>query len=379
MQESLFDYSAKLYNEAEFQNRNGDKMNEFNSVSVIIPSYDPDEKLIPTINGLLKEGFSDIIVIDDGSHPENKKFFPESGGGVTVLRHDVNRGKGAGLKTAFKYILENRPDIAGCVTADGDGQHQPKDIANCVRDMLANPNSIVLGARDFSLPGVPDRSKKGNRITCGVFRVLFGMNLSDTQTGLRVFPRSVIPDMLEVRGDRYEYETNMLLAIKRIGIPFREVKIDTVYINDNETSHFRPVRDSIRIYGLICAFFLSSVISAIIDVGLFTLFNILFAATGIKYAYAFAVGCARIISSAVNYTVNRRVVFGRGTRGSVFRYYILAAAVLFVSAGCGQLAANLIPFKAAWLQTIIKAAIDGVMFVLSFRVQHEWVFGNKKK
>lgn len=353
-------------------------MTEFARVPVIVPSYDPDEKLKNTVAGLLAEGFSDVIVVDDGSHPENKQNFPDEGGGVTVLRHEVNRGKGAGLKTAFRYILENRPDAIGCVTADGDGQHRPGDIAACVREMLANPGSVVLGARDFSLPGIPERSRKGNRITCTVFRLLFGMKLSDTQTGLRAIPRECLADFLTVRGDRYEYETNMLLEIKRSGTPFREVKIETVYINDNETSHFRPIRDSIRIYGLICAFALSSALSAVIDIGLFTLFNFLFGKWGVPYEYFLAFAGARVISSAVNYTVNRKAVFGRDDNSSVGRYYILAAAILVISGLLGSVITHLVPEGWGWLDTLIKAAVDLVMFAASFRIQHEWVFKAKK-
>ena len=166
-------------------------MNDFYSIPVVIPSYNPDEKLAQTVLGLKNAGFRDIIVIDDGSSAETKKNFPEPGDGVTVLRHEVNRGKGAGLKTAFRYILENRPDAAGCVTADGDGQHRTEDIAACAKAMLSEKDRVILGARDFSLPHVPERSKKGNRITSRVFRLLFGMKITDTQTGLRAIPRNI--------------------------------------------------------------------------------------------------------------------------------------------------------------------------------------------
>ena len=283
-------------------------MNDFYSIPVVIPSYNPDEKLAQTVLGLKNAGFRDIIVIDDGSSAETKKNFPEPGDGVTVLRHEVNRGKGAGLKTAFRYILENRPDAAGCVTADGDGQHRTEDIAACAKAMLSEKDRVILGARDFSLPHVPERSKKGNRITSRVFRLLFGMKITDTQTGLRAIPRKYLAPFIRVSGDRYEYDSNMLLSMKRDSIPFSEVKIDTVYIDDNQTSHFRPVRDSIRIYGLILSFVLSSVISFLIDTGLFTLFNI-FLFSWNEYSYAISLVCARVISSSANYLINRRVVF----------------------------------------------------------------------
>jgi len=351
--------------------------NEFNNISVVIPSYDPDEKLLPTIEGLISEGFTDIIIIDDGSKAETKKFFPKETENITVLVHEVNKGKGAGLKTAFRYILDNRPDSLGCVTADSDGQHKPSDIAECVRAMIREKDKIILGSRDFSLPHVPAKSRKGNRITSAVFKLLFGMKISDTQTGLRAFPKSVLGDMLEVRGDRYEYETNMLISMKRNHIGFAEVKIETVYINGNETSHFRPVRDSIRIYGLICAFALSSVLSFVVDIGIFTLLNFILSKTGVNYAYFVSVVCARVISAAVNYTVNRKVVFGTGNSSSVSRYFILAFFILVISAGVGQFLTNVIAPSAKILESVIKAVVDTILFLLSFKIQNEWVFGKK--
>ena len=365
-------------------------MEEFDRVPVIIPSYNPDEKLAETVAGMKAAGFSDVIVVDDGSREDTKKFFPAEGGGVTVLRHEVNRGKGAGLKTAFRYILEHRPDAVGCVSADGDGQHRPEDVAACVREMLANPGEIVLGARDFTLPGIPARSVGGNRFTCRVFRLLFGMKLSDTQTGLRAFPRSALPTMLSARGERYEYETNMLITMKRQAIPYREVTIQTVYIDDNAASHFRPVRDSIRIYGIIVAFALSSVISMLLDVTLFTVFNLLLARWGegfpadslpwwAIYRYGISVAAARVISSAVNYTLNRRVVFASGDRASVARYYTLAVCQLAVSAAIGQTLVHVLPIpdSAKWIETAIKLAVDTFLFFFSFRIQNAWVFRSK--
>lgn len=352
-------------------------MNDFYSIPVVIPSYNPDEKLAQTVLGLKNAGFRDIIVIDDGSSAETKKNFHEPGDGVTVLRNEVNRGKGAGLKTAFRYILENRPDAAGCVTADGDGQHRTEDIAACAKAMLSEKDRVILGARDFSLPHVPERSKKGNRITSCVFRLLFGMKITDTQTGLRAIPRKYLAPFIRVSGDRYEYETNMLLSMKRDSIPFSEVKIDTVYIDDNQTSHFRPVRDSIRIYGLILSFVLSSVISFLIDTGLFTLFNI-FLFSWNEYSYAISLVCARVISSSANYLINRRVVFQNGEKSSVVRYYILAAVLLTVSASVGQLFSQFLSLPKP-VETVIKIAVDLVMFIVSFRMQHTWVFKNKSE
>ncbi|MBQ6614681.1 MAG: glycosyltransferase family 2 protein [Clostridia bacterium] len=201
-------------------------------VSVIVPSLNPDEKLCNTIKSLLEVGFTDIICVNDGSREDCLKYFPPESENITRLTHEVNRGKGAALKTAFSYIVENRPDSIGAVTVDGDGQHAAKDVLACVEQMVEDGDKIILGCRDFSLSHVPARSRFGNRLTSGVFRALCGLKISDTQTGLRAFPSAYYKDMLEVSGDRFEYETNMLLEMKARKIPYGEVKIDTVYIEE---------------------------------------------------------------------------------------------------------------------------------------------------
>ena len=224
-------------------------------VTVIVPSYNPDEKLVKTVDGLLEYGFTDVLVVDDGSAEDKKVFFKEVAAkpGVTVIHHYVNRGKGRAMKTAFKYCLKNRPGIDGVITVDGDGQHLPKDIAACVYSMSGHKDDIILGVRDFSRPEVPFKSKFGNNLTSFIFR-LCGIKITDTQTGLRAIPYEHLKDMLRIKGERYEYETEQLLVFKKLGIGVHEVTIDTVYIDDNESSHFNPVKDSIRIYKVIFKF-----------------------------------------------------------------------------------------------------------------------------
>ena len=226
--------------------RNGHKMTEKSftqRVTVVVPSYQPDEKLCRIFAELENEGFDDIIVINDGSSPEKKAFFPDpkEHPAVTLLEHEVNRGKGAALKTAFEYFRANRPDRVGVVTADGDAQqrvqrlaaldvhvrghgqageqvdradgdaqHRAVDIAACSR-LMVEKDAPVLGVRNFDLEHVPAKSRMGNKITSTVFLLLCGLKISDTQTGLRAIPASYLGELCQVDGDRYEYETNMLL------------------------------------------------------------------------------------------------------------------------------------------------------------------------
>ncbi len=364
---------------------------ELNKISVVLPSLDPDEKLLAVIDGLLSVGFSDIILVNDGSKPENMHFFetaaqhPE----VHLLHHEVNKGKGAALKHAFRYFLENRPEGLGVVTVDGDNQHRPEDTRACVEKMLETGN-VVLGCRDFSLPHVPKRSRVGNNMTCGVFRFLVGMKVSDTQTGLRAIPRSVLPDFSQVYGDRFEYETNMLLAMKEQNLPHDEVKIQTVYIEENKSSHFRAVRDSWRIYRLILGHFfrytMAGLVSWIIDSGLFALFAWLLQDVLKGFLLtAVPVVAARVISSLANFFMNKNLVFHShiSTGKAMLKYYALAVPTLILqllltdgtyrlfSIGEHQIA----------LRTLIHTIVMTVLFIISYLIQQRWVFTqhNKKK
>ena len=364
-------------------------MMDLKNISVVLPSLDPDDKLITVIDGLLETGFTDIILVNDGSKPENLHYFetaathPE----VHLLHHEVNRGKGAALKTAFTWFLENRPDAAGVVTVDGDNQHHPADTKACSEQMMRS-NKVVLGCRDFSLPHVPPRSRMGNNITCGVFKIMVGMTISDTQTGLRAIPTHAVKAFLTFKGDRFEYETNMLLAMKEQCIDFEEVKIRTVYIEENKSSHFRAVRDSWRIYKLILAHFfrytLSSLLSAVVDEGVFTLLSWLLqnTLTGLLLT-AVPTITARVVSSLLNFFVNKKVVFHSnvGTGKAMLRYYALAIPMLLAQLGLTH--GVYLLFSISGSQTVLRAVIYAMIMVVlyfaSFMIQQRWVFAGRKK
>ena len=352
------------------------------NISLIIPAYKPDEKLLTTLNDAKNAGFNDILVVDDGSGSEFEEIFKSVTelSFCTLLRHPKNKGKGAALRTAFTYFLENRKEGLGVITADADGQHLTKDILSVAEKMIET-NHIVLGCRDFTAPQVPPRSKFGNRCTIGVFRLFFGMKISDTQTGLRAFPTSVLPDLIAIEGDRYEFETNMLFFMSRNSTPFEEVVIDTVYIDDNSSSHFRVIRDSLRIYGLIIKYLFSSVGAMLIDNLAFFLLKqfpfITIAAIPQTFPAAFL---ARVISSLVNYYVNAKVVFADvANKKTLAKYYILAAVQIAVSAAVVFLLEKLLFVNLAIISTVIKMIVDTLLFFISFRIQHKWVFNSRKE
>ena len=215
---------------------------------IVLPSLNPNEKFDRVLDGLLEAGFQHIVIVDDGSDAAHQKHFarartfPE----CVVIPHLGNKGKGRALKDGFAAALARFPEAEGVITIDGDGQHLTQDIIACGNRMLEEKTQVVLGCRNFDLPGVPARSVAGNKTTSRMFR-LYGIKLSDTQTGLRAIPRQYLQRFCGIAGDRFEYETNMLLKMKQWGIGFSEQPIETVYEDENAGSHYNAVKDSWRI------------------------------------------------------------------------------------------------------------------------------------
>lgn len=354
-------------------------------VTIILPSLDPDEKFLNVVTGLVREGFEDIVIVNDGSKAENLPWFERAAEmpGCTVLTHEVNKGKGRALKTAFEYVNENRPHSQGVVTIDGDGQHLLADIVSCAKVMLEHEDKIIMGCRDFNAPGIPARSRGGNKFTSALFLIGCGIRLSDTQTGLRAIPKQYLEHFCGVEGERFEYETNMLLDMKRENIPFEEVSITTVYEGDNEGSHFRPVVDSIKIMKPIVKFMMSSFVgfmissgtSFVLDLGIYYLALRLIGDGA--YSILAATIIARVISSFYNFNMNRKMVFGSTAdyKKTMVRYYLLCVVQLLTSAGLVTLLKSFIP-GGAFVATVVKACVDTCLFLISYQIQKHWVFKN---
>ena len=364
-------------------------MNELSQISVVLPSLDPDEKLITVVDGLLEYGFSHIILVNDGSKQENLHYFTDLAAQhpeITLLHHEVNKGKGAALKNAFRWFLENRPDGYGVVTVDGDNQHHPEDTRACCEHMLKTGHA-VLGCRDFNQEDVPARSSFGNKTTSMIFKIFVGMTISDTQTGLRALPRKILEELVDVYGDRFEYETNMLLAFKTKGIAFDEVKIRTVYIEENKSSHFRVIHDSWRIYKLILAHFfrytLSSVACFVVDSGMvFLLTKVLGSFLMDPLLSGISTVGARVVSSLINFFMNKKLVFQAkvSTAKAMVRYYALAIPQLAVQWLLNQGLYTLLGIteQQAGMRTLIHILVMCVLFIVSFTIQQRWVFAPEK-
>lgn len=223
---------------------------------ILIPAYEPDNKLIKLVENLSKEYF-DILIIDDGSGSNYKSIFDECEKNSKVISYEVNQGKGYALKTGYKYIKDTYKEEYVIVTMDCDGQHTIKDAKKLIEEVIQNKNILVLGKRIRS-EKTPLRSRVGNAITRFVYKITTGLDVYDTQTGLRVFSNELIDYMLEIEGNRFEYEMNVLLSCAKDKIKIKEIVIETIYIDNNSKSHFNGIKDSYRIYKNIIKFLLSS-------------------------------------------------------------------------------------------------------------------------
>ena len=355
--------------------------------TVVIPAYKPDEKLPEVIRALQASGLSDVVVVNDGSGAAfDPVFRTVKELGCTLLVHEVNRGKGAALKTAFRYLAERGGSDVIC-TADADGQHLPRDILATLREAGAHPGSLVLGGRGFT-GNVPLRSKVGNAFSRWTFRLFTGVKVYDTQTGLRAFTADLLPLVSAVKGDRYEYEMQMLCDAAREKVPVREVRIETVYLEDNKSSHFNALRDAGRVYGIllkngtgtayqIVSFLFSSGLSWVVDaLAYLLLFHLVFTGdVGPFHGATVSLLIARLISSLVNFTVNRSVVFKAGKRWwSVLGYGLLAVAVFF-----GNDALNRLFLGFSWPSFWAYLSAQAICFPISFLVQKLVIFRKRSR
>ena len=211
----------------------------------MIPAYNPDERLKSMIQQLQENGYAHIVVINDGSL--NHDIFKELEHNVIVLEHENNQGKGMAIKTGMHYCREHFQDNIGIITIDADGQHSIEDINNIYHVFLTNEKSIILGSRNFYGKNVPFQRKIGNLIFSHILERKMKKKIQDTQTGLRAIPFAYLQEFEQIRGDRYEYETNMLIYCIKNQMDMLEVDIQTIYKKGDHTSHFKGLRDSFKI------------------------------------------------------------------------------------------------------------------------------------
>lgn len=342
------------------------------NIVIVIPSLEPNAKMLDLVSSIRHQNqIWPIVIVDDGSGNDYDAVFEEAHEkhDCIVIRHAENKGKGAAIKAAIRYILSDLKNAQYMVTIDSDGQHTLEDMIKCVKAAEHHGNALVLGVRDFEKK-MPLRSRFGNVLTRNILRVTTGINIKDTQTGLRVIPTHFMDKLLEVPGDRFEYETNMLLETKRSNWEIHSQAISTIYIEDNASSHFRVIADSIAIYAVFIKYFLSSAASFLVDIGAYAILMGLLNDADL-HAIALSSISARGISSLFNYFVNRKVVFSNNSNNSFPKYFALVSIQIMVSAYLVFFGHLLFPIVDT---VLLKIMVDGLLFFFSYSIQKNYIF-----
>lgn len=335
-------------------------------IIAIIPAYKPDDNLVDVIKGLSKNIYK-IVIVDDGSGDSFKRIFNKvkSFKNVILLAHSINMGKGAAIKTALNRIKTDYPECSGVVTADADGQHLTSDIIKVIKSLKGRKRVLVMGIRSFD-NNVPTRSMLGNKLTSFFMKMLYNINLKDTQTGLRCFSVDFIHELLIIPFNRYEFELEMLLKAKKMKYEIEEVSIQTVYIEKNVTSHFNPIIDSIKIYIVLFRYFISSMLTALID------YTIFIFCSGFIHNILLNTYLARMVALIVNYLLVRNIVFhSRKKVSKTLPFYILLVAT------SGFISASIISFLMDSINIgLVKAKImaEGIIYIANFVIQKELIF-----
>ena len=313
------------------------------NTSVLIPAYQPDEVLLQLVRELHAHDFS-IVVVDDGSGADYAPLFQSLLPYAQVLSYAKNGGKGFALKYGMRYLEKCGCDVF--ITADADGQHAVKDILR-VRDELEAGATFVLTTRTLHGKNIPFRSRFGNALSRFVCALTGGYYLADNQSGLRGFTAAYLPWLCNISGDKYDYEMNVLLYAERQELPILCLPIETIYLNDNQNSHFDPVKDTLRIY-------LRVICTARVSLAMGLLHSVLIATVSVLIGWnytIFTIPGAAIFVATVGYLCNRFIVF-RGLRyGCGPRTFIITAlrTMARYSLCCVLDALLTIPLFPAWL------------------------------
>ena len=351
-------------------------------IIILIPALNPPKDiLLSYIKDLKKRGFNRILIVDDGSDDSFKDYFEKLKKDleVDIFYHYKNYGKGRALKNAFNYVLNYYDDFSYLICADSDGQHRVEDIENIAKICKnSNKDILYLGSRNFDEENVPFKSRYGNKLTSFFYKLMFEDRINDTQTGLRAISKKHMKDFLDLDGERFEYEINMLINASKTGKEIKEIPIKTVYFDNNSETHFNPIKDSAKIYGVMFKtffkFFLSSIGSWLVDIGSFTIIQSLLSKVFTSFHPVIWISTllARMISGLFNFSINKNFVFDDDSKDKkiYLRYFILWLCQLILSAFLVDFVFSLVNMKSYF----IKIIIDSLIFLLSFKIQEKYIF-----
>lgn len=236
---------------------------------IIIPCYKPTSKL-KNILEKISPKIDNIILVDDGNSAKKKRYLVnliKKKLNIKLLSHPINLGKGASIKTALSYIMNNFKNFKGCVVVDADGQHHNLDILKILTILKKNKEKnsfLILGHRNFS-KDIPFKSYIGNKLSNIIYSYLLNFKFLDTQTGLRGFNKNFAEASMKIIENRFEFETEQLILARQTASKIQQLPIQTIYFNKNKETSFNPILDSFKIYFLVLRQLFISLLVSIID------------------------------------------------------------------------------------------------------------------
>lgn len=335
---------------------------------VLIPTFNPNNILYELVDQLIKLGIMQIILVDDGSDASHQSVLNdlEKRDKISILHHNKNMGKGAALKNGLRYAFEHFPNFVGVVTADGDGQHIPKDIIAIGETLSKEKDKLIIGTRCFDKK-VPFRSRLGNLFTRNIFKAVVGLKVNDTQSGLRGIPKDFIPQLLKIKSVGYEFELDMLLISKYTGRKILEKKIETIYVENNKDSHFNPIIDSLKIYFELFRSSLISLATAIIDNIVFFIAFYFFGMSILSSQIA-----ARIIAVLFNYPMAKRYVFI--ANGNDLIMFIKFISLVIVSGAVSYSIIHLLVVHFIINVMAAKIGAEAIIYFVNYCIQRDYIF-----
>ena len=312
---------------------------------VLIPAYKPSYAMTDLVMELKKRSF-DVVVVDDGSGRKYEEVFGYVELYAKLVRHKVNKGKGEALKTGLRYIKEHYDTPYIVVTADCDGQHRIEDIVKVGEEGEAYPDSLILGRRELDKTA-PFLSRLGNGTTRVYYFVTTGRRIYETQTGLRAFSDRLIDKYIHLPGSRYEYEMDVMLISSDGDI--REVPIETVYINNNADSHFRPFKDTLTLWSQYILYKLPSLITAAVDYAAFVL-AVLFSGT-----FLIPNLIVRTATFILKFILNKTVKFSE--KAGLVRYLLTSLTIILLDTGV------IWALSAVGMNVYLAKLISGVLMI----------------
>ncbi len=344
---------------------------------LVIPALDPDARLIELLCGLYGRWEGGVVVVDDGSPARCFPIFKKCRElGCEVVVHPKTRGKGSALKTGIARATELWPLAVGVVTCDCDGRHLPSDVIAVGQAVERDPAALHVGTRDFLHDSVPPKTRAFNAFTRLAIRFFCGVDVRDTQSGLRGMPISFARSLIDEPADGFDFECALLCDAREEKLVFDEVPISYAADKNGTDTHFDPLPDTARILGVMLELFVKCTLTSAgcyaLDIVLFAVLEQAFVAAGMDVlAVGAATVAARVVSAGANFAVNRRRVFGADSSAvRVARYAVVATGVMCASAVGTTVLSEFLGAPAV----TAKVAVDLVLFFANYKLQHAWVF-----